>query len=184
MYCRVSNTKQRTEGNGLDSQEHRCRQYAKLHGYEVTGVFPDDVTGSGDFMKRPGMVQLLAFLDSDPSENYIVIFDDLKRLARDREMHFKLRAAFASRKAEVACLNFNFDDTPEGEFIETVLAAQGQLERQQNRRQTLQKMKARFEGGYYVFAPPVGYKYERFVRNQHFTMSIDPLIFVANRRRK
>lgn len=34
------------------------------------------------------------------------------------------------------------------QFIETVIAAQGQLERLQNRRQTLQKMKARLERGY------------------------------------
>jgi hypothetical protein len=44
-------------------------------------------------------------------------------------------------------------------FIETIIAAQGQLERKQNRRQVLQKMKARLESGYYVFSQPVGYKY-------------------------
>lgn len=57
--------------------------------------------------------------------------------------------------------NFKFEDTPEGEFIETVIAAQGQLERKQNARQVLQKMKARLERGYYVFSKPMGYRYEK-----------------------
>lgn len=47
---------------------------------------------------------------------------------------------------------------PKGQFVETVIAAEGQLERLQNRRQTLQKMKARLERGYYMFAAPVGYR--------------------------
>lgn len=48
-------------------------------------------------------------------------------------------------------MNFNFEDTPEGEFIETIMAAQGQLERKQNARQVSQKMKARLERGYWCF---------------------------------
>lgn len=161
IYCRVSDIKQKTEGNGLDSQEHRCRQYAALHGYEVEAVFTDDASGGGDFMNRPGMVALLHYLDQHPDTNYIVLFDDLKRFARDREFHFKLRQALALRQARVECLNFRFEDSPEGEFIETIFAAQGQLERQQNSRQVLQKMRARLEQGYYVFAAPVGYEYQK-----------------------
>lgn len=79
IYCRVSGKKQAIQGAGLDSQEHRCRVYAEQRGYIVDAVFPDDVTGGGDFMKRPGMVALLSYLDAKPHENYVVIFDDLKR---------------------------------------------------------------------------------------------------------
>lgn len=162
LYCRVSSAKQREEGHGLDSQEHRCRQYAAMQGYMVEQVFPDDVSGGGDFMNRPGMVALLAYLDEHDDENYVVIFDDLKRFARDREFHFKLRGALAMRGAEVECLNFRFEDTPEGEFIETVFAAQGQLERLQNARQTKQKMRARVDKGYFIFGTaPLGYAYEK-----------------------
>jgi hypothetical protein len=44
-----------------------------------------------------------------------------------------------------------------------VIAAQGQLEREQNRRLVIQKMTARVEKGYYVFHPPVGYRYAKDV---------------------
>ena len=161
IYCRVSDSKQKREGHGLNSQEHRCRKYAETHDYAVEAVFPDDASGGGDFMKRPGMVSMLRYLDQRPHESYVVVFDDLKRFARDTIFHFMLKQELAARNARIECLNFNFEDTPEGEFVETVIAAQGQLERLQNRRQTLQKMKARVEQGYYVFQAPVGYEYRK-----------------------
>ena len=159
IYCRVSSTAQKIRGHGLDSQETRCRQYADTKGYDVAAVFPDDVSGGGDFMKRPGMVALLSFLDAQPDKNYVIIFDDLKRFARDTIFHLKLRKELSARGARPECLNFKFEDTPEGEFIETIIAAQGQLERQQNKRQVIQKMKARVENGYWVSHAPVGFKY-------------------------
>lgn len=159
IYCRVSSKRQKTEGTGLASQEHRCRLYADERNYDVEAVFPDDISGGGDFMNRPGMVALLAYLDAKPEENYIVIFDDLKRYARDTEFHLKLRREMAARNAVRECLNFDFQDTPEGKFIETMLAAQGELEREQNGRQVVQKMKARLEQGLWPFAAPKGYKY-------------------------
>jgi len=161
IYCRVSSTRQKTEGGGLESQEHRCRQYAAAQGYDVEAVFPDDASGGGDFIKRPGMVALLSYLDAQPDKNYLVIFDDLKRFARDTEFHIKLRREFQTRGARIECLNFKLDDSPEGKFVETIFAAQGELEREQNRRQVIQKMKARVEKGYYVFHTPVGYRYAR-----------------------
>ncbi len=161
IYCRVSGKKQANQGAGLDSQEHRCREYAEGCGYDVVAVFPDDTSGGGDFMNRPGMVALLAYMDAQPSESFVVIFDDLKRYARDTEFHLRLKRAMAARNAVRECLNFRFEDTPEGEFVETIFAAQGELEREQNRRQTIQKMKARIEQGFWAFQPPIGYRYEK-----------------------
>ncbi|GAB5449358.1 MAG: hypothetical protein Gyms2KO_42310 [Gymnodinialimonas sp.] len=64
------------------------------------------------------------------------------------------------RGAQVECLNFKFEeDNPEGEFIETIIAAQGELERKQNGRQVSQKMQARMEAGFWVHDAPVGLEY-------------------------
>ena len=62
------------------------------------------------------------------------------------------------------CLNFNLDDSPEGMFAETVLAAGNELERHKNRRQVIQKQKARMDAGYWPFGGKKGY-----------TRHIDPL---------
>ena len=161
IYCRVSGKKQ-LKGSGLDSQEHRCRQYAEAKGYAVEAVFPDDVSGGGDFMKRPGMVALLAYLDARAPDRFVVIFDALKRYARDVEFHLKLRREMIARGAVRECLNFNFEDTPEGKFNEIISAAAGELERLQMGRQNRQKAMARVEQGFCVRAvPPVGFKYEK-----------------------
>lgn len=164
IYCRVSSKRQAKDATGLDSQEYRCRAYASELGMEIEAVFPDDVSGGGDFMNRPGMVSLLRYLDRQTGREFVVIFDDLKRFARDTEFHLRLRRELLARNARVECLNFRFEDTPEGKFVETVFAAQGQLEREQNARQVIQKMKARVEQGYWCFRAPVGYKY---VQGQH-----------------
>ena len=107
------------------------------------------------------MVALLSFLKAQPDKQFCVIFDDLKRFARDAEFHMKLRRELNAVGAKVECLNFKFEDTPEGEFIETIMAAQGELERKQNRRQVIQKMQSRVSAGYYLFAPTYGYTYEK-----------------------
>lgn len=130
----------------------------------VDGVFKDTYTGGGDFMGRPNMRNLIAFLDRHPYRNYVVIFDDLKRFARDVKAHFALREELRMRNALPESPNHTFDDTPEGVFIETVHAAHNQLERQQNRRQVIQKMKARLELGYWPFCGKKGY-----------TMTKDPI---------
>lgn len=175
IYCRVSSKKQTIDGAGLESQEHRCREYARERGYEVEAVFPDSQSAKGHFLDRPGMKALLAYLDAQQGENYVVIFDDLKRFARDTEFHLNLRRAMKQRNADLECLNFNFEDTPEGRFIETVIAAQGQLEREQIGRQSKQKMMARIEQGFWVFQAPVGYRYVK-AKGGGKILEVDPLI--------
>jgi site-specific DNA recombinase len=166
IYTRVSSAKQAEEGSGLDSQEHLCRSYAASRGLHVVAVFPDDFTGAGNFMARPGMRDLLRYLSQHRKTRHVVIFDDLKRLARDTKFHIQLRETFRELNATVASPNYRFDDeTPEAEFAETVFAAQGQLERKQNRRQVIQKMKARIERGYWTFFPSPGYTYVADIEN-------------------
>lgn len=155
IYCRVSSERQVNEGHGLDSQEQRCLRRAQEMGLVVTATFRDEGI-SGGLFERPAMKQLLTFLDKHSSEKFVVIFDDLKRFARDVEVHLKLRTELVSRGASLHCLNFNFDESPEGRFVETVIAATSQLDREQNKRQVIQKMKARLESGYWCFFPPPG----------------------------
>ena len=176
LYCRISSKGQ----TGLGSQEYRCRQHAEKHGYSVEAVFPDDVTGGGDFMKRPGMVALMAYLDAHPSERFVVIFDDLKRYARDVEFHLKLKRLMEERGAVRECLNYRFEDTPEGEFNETINAAVGALERKQNARQNRQKAIARVEQGYAIQAvPPIGLKYEKQKSGGKLLVRDEPLASIV-----
>src|SRR2546427_30859 len=91
LYCRVSSLKQKAEGHGLESQEFRCRERSNQKGYIYEKTFLDSFSGGGDFMKRPAMRELLAYIDANPDKQYVVIFDDLKRFARDVIFHWTLR---------------------------------------------------------------------------------------------
>ncbi len=64
IYCRVSNVKQTTRGDGLGSQETRCREYAGYKGYSVEAVFTDDM--SGGVADRPGMLSHAGLAQSKP----------------------------------------------------------------------------------------------------------------------
>lgn len=175
IYCRVSTKKQAREGEGLDSQEARCREFAENNGYEVVAVFPDEASGGGDFMKRPGMVALLAFVSAQPDEKFLVIFDDLKRFARDKKFHQVLRETFNALGAERYCLNHKFEDTIENEFVEDLLSLTNDLERRQNARQVNQKMRAHMQQGRWKLAAPRGYKYEKHPEHGKLITPVEPI---------
>ena len=107
------------------------------------------------------MIALLSYIDAQPDEDFVVLFDDLKRMNRDTRAFLDLHDAFRLRGVKVESSNFSFEETPEGEFAETVIAAQGALERKQNGRQVKQKMRVRTELGFWCHLPPVGYKFEK-----------------------
>lgn len=161
IYCRVSSPRQVKEGHGLDAQESRGRAYAEQHGYEVVKVFREEGI-SGGLLDRAAMQEMLVFLEQQPlDQETVVIIDDLKRWARDVQGHFMLKTAIYSRNARLESPTHRFDDSPEGKFVETVLAGAAELERNQNKRQVVKNMKARLEAGYWVFDYPPGFKYKK-----------------------
>jgi len=157
LYVRVSTPRQVKEGNGLDSQAQRCEKYAELYNYRIWNTYKEEGE-NGNMFDRPAMKELLHNLDvlnsQYPLNRKVVIFDDLKRFARDVRVHFGLKEEIVGRGAYVESPNFKFEDSPEGEFIETVVAAQAALERKQNVRQVIQKQKARLERGAWPFCNP------------------------------
>jgi site-specific DNA recombinase len=155
VYARVSSQRQVNEGDGLGSQEQRCLNWIKAKNGVIEKVFRDEGV-SGGLFDRPAMTSLLKYLDDNAHKNYVVVFDDLTRLARDVNVHLRLKMELCKvRGAVLECPNFNFDNSPEGEFIETILAGKAELDRKQNRRQVIQKQKARLERGYWPFCTPL-----------------------------
>ena len=126
-------------------------------------------------MLRPGLQELFNYLDKHQHKQYVVIIDDLSRFARDVTKHFQLKKDLHERDVRLECSNFNFEDTPEGELIETMMAAQHQYHRRNNTRQVLQKMKARLEAGYWTFNSQVpGYKRKNLPDGQWILVKSEP----------
>jgi site-specific DNA recombinase len=159
IYCRVSSTKQTTRGDGLASQETRCREYARYRGHEVVKVFKDDMSGS--VVGRPGMQAMLGFLRQHRRDAHVVIIDDISRLARGLEAHLKLRADIARAGGSLESPSIEFGEDSDSRLVENLLASVSQHQRQKNGEQTLNRMRARALNGFWVFGAPLGYKFER-----------------------
>jgi len=110
IYCRVSSAKQTVRGDGLGSQETRCREFAKYKGYEVVEVFRDDTSGS--LTSRPGMQAMLSFLSANCKETHAVIIDDISRLARGLMAHFELRVKIGDAGGVLVSPSIEFGEDP------------------------------------------------------------------------
>lgn len=159
IYCRVSSAKQTVRGDGLASQETRCREFAKYKGYEVVEVFRDDTSGS--LTSRPGMQAMLSFLKGQRKEQHAVIIDDISRLARGLMAHFELRVKIGDAGGILVSPSIEFGEDSDSQLVENLLASVSQHQRQKNGEQTINRMRARTQNGYWVFQAPVGYRYER-----------------------
>ena len=159
IYCRVSSSKQMSRGDGLASQETRCREYARYKGYQVVRVFKDDMTGS--LAARPGMQSMLEFLRRNRRQSPAVVIDDISRLARGLEAHLQLRADISRAGGVLESPSIEFGEDSDSILVENLLASVSQHQRQKNGEQTINRMRARTLNGYYVFQAPVGYRYER-----------------------
>lgn len=159
IYCRVSDPKQTTRGDGLNSQETRCREFAKYKGYEVVAVFKDDM--SGKYSMRPGMKETLSFLRKRRKTPHVLIIDDITRLARGLEAHIKLRADISAAGGILESPSIEFGEDSDSILVENLLASVSQHQRQKNGEQTKNRMRARLQNGYWPFQAPIGYRYER-----------------------
>lgn len=158
IYARVSSTAQVKKGDGLGSQETRCRQLAQNKGYEVVGVFRDE-GASGGMVDRPGMQEMLKFLKTQKGSQYVILIDDISRLARGLEAHIQLRTLISGIGAKLASPSIEFGEDSDSMLVENLLASVSQHQRQKNAEQTKNRMKARVMNGYYAFNPPIGYKF-------------------------
>jgi site-specific DNA recombinase len=177
IYCRVSSTKQTTQGSGLDSQETRCREYARYRGHDVVKVFKDDASGS--LVTRPAMQSMLAFLKSRRKETTVVIIDDISRLARGLEAHLKLRAAISAVGGILESPSIEFGEDSDSQLVENLLASVSQHQRQKNGEQTKNRMRARTMNGYWAFYPPVGYRFERVAGHGKLLVRAEPVASIV-----
>ncbi len=160
IYCRVSSIAQVKKGDGLGSQETRCRQFAKNKSYDVVRVFKDE-GASGGLVGRSGMQEMLQFLKAQKQDEHMVLIDDISRLARGLEAHLQLRTLISSVGGKLASPSIEFGEDSDSLLVENLLASVSQHQRQKNAEQTKNRMQARVRNGYWCFSPPVGYRFSQ-----------------------
>ncbi len=161
VYCRVSSQAQVKKGDGLGSQETRCREYTKNRGYSVEATFYDEGV-SGKLLDRAKMREMLSYLKAHAKkEPIVVIIDDISRLARDLETHIKLRTAIADVGGKLESPAIEFGEDSDSRLVEHLLASVAAHQREKNAEQVKNRMRARMQNGYWVFQAPAGYRFER-----------------------
>ncbi|RDJ21098.1 recombinase [Bosea caraganae] len=174
IYCRVSSAAQVKKGDGLASQETRCREYAALKGYVVAEVFRDEAV-SGGMIDRPGMQAMLSFLKKHRRrEEHVVIIDDISRLARGLEAHIRLRTEIGAAGGKLESPSIEFGDDSDSRLVENLLASVSQHQRQKNAEQVVNRMRARLMNGYWVFRAPIGYRYDRVAGHGKLLVRSEP----------
>jgi len=159
IYARVSTPKQVKEGHSLEAQEARCREHAKHKGYEVVKVFMDEGV-SGSIRDRPDVRAMITYLKRNKKSGpFVVIIDEVSRLARHVRAHMDLRDAIYATGAELESPIYQFRDDAIGFLTEQSQAMFADFFRRQNTERVIERMKTRVQNGYYVFAPVPGYIY-------------------------
>jgi site-specific DNA recombinase len=175
IYCRVSSVAQTKKGDGLASQEQRCREYAAFKGYTVTRVIYDRAV-SGGLLDRPGIKELLQLLKREKNaDRFVVVFDDISRLARDIRIHMDLRDAIFATGAQMDCPSMEFRHDSDGLYFEGMQALNAEHYRRKNAEQTKNRMRARAMNGYWCFPAPPGYRFERATGHGKILVRDEPL---------
>jgi len=173
IYARVSTKRQSLEGNGLGSQETRCREYAGYRGHEVIAVFTDDM--SGGVATRPGFEEMIKFIRANRRKGLVVVIDDISRMARDVMAHFALKQSITNAGASLESPSIEFGENSDALFVEHVLASAAQHQRQKNGEQTHNRMRARMMGGFYVHPAPFGYDYVDGKEGGRVLVRVEPM---------
>ena len=159
-YSRVSSAAQVAKGHGNASQRTRCEEFARMKGYEIVAHFEDEAV-SGGVIDRPGMLSMLAYLKKHRrSGEYVVLIDDISRLARNIRGHLDLRDAISETGARLESPSIEFGEDSDSILVENLLASVSQHQRQKNTEQVYNRQRARLMNGYWTFSCPPGYRYE------------------------
>ncbi len=120
-YARVSTEEQKIENCSIPSQISKIESVIKDKKFNLLEVFKDEGF-SGSKEKRPGLQEMLVYCQEHPVDLVYVL--DTDRIARDVALHYALKKIFKSCGVKLESINQPMlDDTPEGDFMDSILAA-------------------------------------------------------------
>ena len=157
IYYRVSTEEQATFGISLEQQEKSCRGHAKGLGVEVVKNFHDDGV-SAKTADREGLQAMLAHCTKHAKEIDCVIVYKIDRLSRNVSDYSTILVLLTKLGIRLVSVTEAIDETPAGQFIGNVMAANAQFDNQIRGERTKDCMQTKLEKGYWKWKAPVGYK--------------------------
>ncbi len=154
-YARVSTEEQNKENCSIPTQKNKIQEIAKEKGHALLETFVDDGY-SGSSPTRPGLLEMMAFCRENKIDSIYVL--DTDRFARDEALHFALKAELHKRGTIVESINQPMlDNSPEGKFLDSILAAVNALYPKITGRKTSISMLEKVKLGWWPGMARVGY---------------------------
>lgn len=160
IYCRVSTDEQAgDERHSLKTQLRLCeRGIEDMKTFKLAddGVYKDPGKSATN-MNRPGLQDMLIRIQEDKSIGAIFV-QDTDRLARNAGDHLTIKALLRKHNVELISVSQpGLEDTPEGNFMDLIIAGVNQLQSQITSRKTLKSMEQKYKDGWWPTKAPMGY---------------------------
>lgn len=120
IYCRVSTEKQEQDGESLEYQEEKGRQYADLNDIDVVAVLKEAKSGYIHYTLRQQLT-VARQLVRDHMADMIIVFD-LRRFSRNFVHSAMIFEEIESHGGEVVSISEKIDNSLTGKLIRSILA--------------------------------------------------------------
>lgn len=154
IYCRVS-TKEQESNLSLPVQEKTCREYCDANGWTVLRIFKE--AESAKSTNRMQFMEMLKFCTENRRAVRAVVFYDASRFSRETADYYQVKGYLKSKGVDTRSATQGFDNSPSGEFMETVLAGWATYDNRLRADKTIRGMKAAMERGRWPGRAPIGY---------------------------
>jgi site-specific DNA recombinase len=156
-YLRISDKKQ-IKGESKKNQKEAIEKYAATNGIKVIKWFYDEAK-SGKNTEREELQNLLKMaLKMKGTIDYVIVYK-MNRASRDLESYILgIRSVLSSKGIKVRSATEQFDDTPMGNFMESLYVMVGQLDNENKRETVKDNMTRLAKQGYWQHKPIRGYK--------------------------
>lgn len=160
--CRVSTTKQSTEGNSLEAQEKRVYEAADYVGAPIEKFWSLSVSSrKGKNFKRRDLHEMLKYAKQFKRVQFIIV-DEVDRFMRSFEEFYYWKVLFreevGARLVIASKPHLTFKDDMYSLFEEMIDVFKAEASNQERITKTTEKMQARLMAGYYPGKPKQGYR--------------------------
>lgn len=156
-YIRVSTDRQARDGTSLVTQRRRVHEYAASKRYELVRQFVEEGE-SAKTDKRPVLQEMLRYCKEQRGKIDVLIFPKIDRFARYSADYHYLKGYLKEQGIRVESTDEQFDDSPSGRFLESLLAATAQFDNDVRSERAFNGMREAVAEGRWVWGAPRGYR--------------------------